>query len=201
MSSSGWRSSSSRHSSIQGYYAQALETGRRDGNGGLSAQTVLHHHRLLKEALGQAIKWRLLARNPADAVDPPRPERHQIKVLTEDETARLLERSKATYLHMPILIAVTTGMRRGEVLGLRWSDLGLDTGMASVRQTLEATKDGLITKQPKTPWTTCWIAASSSLKTTVRVRVAGSTSGKRPATVAAKFRPSIVIRCTDSSAS
>lgn len=135
---------------IQGYYAQALEIGRRDGNGGLSAQTVLHHHRLLKEALGQAIKWRLLVRNPADAVEPPRPQRHQIRTLSESETARLLERTKSSYLYMPILIAVTTGMRRGEVLGLRWLDIDLNAGMASVRQTLEATKDGLITKQPKT---------------------------------------------------
>ena len=135
---------------IQRSYTEALETGRRNGAGGLSAQTVLHHHRLLREALGQAVKWRLLARNPTDAVEPPRPERHQIKTLTEDETAKLLERTKATYLYLPILIAVTTGMRRGEVLGLRWSDLDLDAGMASVRQTLEATKDGLIFKQPKT---------------------------------------------------
>ena len=101
---------------IQSHYAEAMETGRRDGSGGLSAQTVLHHHRLLKGALRQAVKWRLLTRNPAEAVEPPRPERHQIKTLTEDETARLLERTNSTYLNMPILIAVTTGMRRGEVL-------------------------------------------------------------------------------------
>ena len=61
-----------------------------------------------------------------------------------------LECARSTYLYMPILIAATTGMRRGEVLGLRWSDLDLDTGMASVRQTLESTKAGLIFKQPKT---------------------------------------------------
>src|SRR5262249_51728525 len=53
-------------------YSAALRSGRCDGKGGLSARTVLHHHRVLREALHQAVRWQLLARNPADAVDPPR---------------------------------------------------------------------------------------------------------------------------------
>src|SRR5215471_17909047 len=56
-------------------YAKALASGRRDGKGGLSAASVHYQHRVLKKALGQAVKWRLLPRNPVDAVDPPRVER------------------------------------------------------------------------------------------------------------------------------
>ena len=63
---------------IQSFYTEAITKGRKDGKGGLSAQTVLHFHRLLHRALGQAVKWQLLARNPADAVEAPRPERKEM---------------------------------------------------------------------------------------------------------------------------
>ena len=75
---------------IAAYYAESLRTGRKDGKGGLSAQTVLHHHRVLREALNQAVRWQLLARNPADAVEPPKPERQQMQVLDEKQTIALL---------------------------------------------------------------------------------------------------------------
>src|SRR5438552_15994973 len=57
---------------ISAAYAQALLSGRRDGKGGLSPRTVHHMHRIFKQALGQATRWQLLVRNPADAVDPPK---------------------------------------------------------------------------------------------------------------------------------
>ena len=135
---------------IVAYYTSALQTGRRDGRGGLSAQTVTHHHRVLHGALQQAVKWQLLARNPADAVEPPRSQRKEMCALDEPETARLLNAAKGTRLYMPILLAVTTGMRRGEILGLRWQDLDLTTSMLSVRQSLEQTKARVAFKQPKT---------------------------------------------------
>lgn len=135
---------------IQAYYTKALESGRRDGKGGLSARTVLHHHRVLREALQQAVKWQLLVRNPADAVEPPRPEQKQMAVLDEDQAKRLLTAAEGTRLHIPVLLAVTTGMRRGEILGLRWTDVDLTTGTAAVRQALGQTKAGMEFKTPKT---------------------------------------------------
>lgn len=135
---------------IQSYYTRALEGGRRDGKGGLSARTVLHHHRVLHEALEQAVKWEILARNPADAVEPPRPEHHEMQVMDEEETVRLLDAAKGTRLHVPILLAAMTGMRRGEVLGLRWQDVDLKVGRATVNQTLQRTKAGMLFKEPKT---------------------------------------------------
>ena len=68
---------------VQGYYSNALETGRRDGrDGGLSAQTVLHHHRILHPALKQAVRWQMVSRNVCDAVEPPRPAFHEINALS-----------------------------------------------------------------------------------------------------------------------
>lgn len=136
---------------LQQYYAEALQAGRKDGRpGGLSAQTVLHHHRLLHKALETAVRWQLIGRNVADAVEPPRPERHEMKALTEDEITRLLGAARGHWLYVPILLAVTTGLREGEILGLRWQDVDHQAGTLAVRQVLQRTDNGLIFKEPKT---------------------------------------------------
>jgi len=134
---------------IQNYYARELKQGRSDGQGGLSAQTVLHHHRVLREALGRAVKWGILPRNPADSVEPPKPQRKEMKTLTEKQTALMLVKAAGTRLYVPLLLAVTSGMRRGEFLALRWADIDCDSGIACVQRSLEQTNDGLRFKPPK----------------------------------------------------
>lgn len=134
---------------VQAYYTEALQKGRRDGSGGLSAKTVLHLHRLLREALQQAVRWQLVVRNVADAVEPPRPVRKEMRALDEGQTARLLEAAAGTRLFLPILLAVTTGARRGELLALRWSNVDLDSSRVTIRQSLEQTRRRLAFKTPK----------------------------------------------------
>ena len=135
---------------IQGHYSNALESGRLNGKGGLSPRTVHHHHRILSEALRQAVRWRMLNINPAEAVTPPKPEEVEIEILNNDELGRLLQEARPTRSYPAILLAATTGMRRGEVLGLRWRDIDLDHAVLTVAQALEETKDGLRMKAPKT---------------------------------------------------
>lgn len=136
---------------IQSCYSEAMLNGRKDRKeGGLSAQTVLHHHRLLREALQQAVRWQLLARNPADSVEPPRPIRREMAVLTEGQTVELLKSLEATRLYVPVLLAVTTGLRRGEILALKWEDLDFDRATLTVRRSLERTNHGVHLKEPKT---------------------------------------------------
>ncbi len=137
---------------IQGFYAEALASGlKRRGGGGLSPRTVLHYHRVFSGALKQAVKWQLLSRNPADAVEPPRPVQKDMIVLDGDQTGTLLNAVEGSHLYIPVMLAITTGMRRGEVLALRWSDVDLEHSRLSVTQTLEKSrKGGLIFKQPKT---------------------------------------------------
>ncbi len=99
----------------------------------------------------QAVKWQLLSRNPAEAVEPPKPEQQEMVVLNADQSATLLDSAKEATLYIPVVLAMTTGMRRGEILALRWSDVDLDSGTLSVTQTLEKSRrDGLAFKQPKT---------------------------------------------------
>lgn len=138
---------------IERYYAAALEGGRLGGaGGGLSASTVLYHHRVLHTALDWATRKNLLARNVADNVDPPRVVRPEMHALDEDQTAAVLDliESNAPDLYLPALVAVSTGMRRGELLALRWSDVDLDGLTVSVGRSLQETKaGGLAFKEPK----------------------------------------------------
>jgi integrase len=135
---------------IQSSYSKALESGRKDGKeGGLSAQTVLHHHRILREALQQAVRWQLLARNPADAVEPPRPSRKEMSVIDETQTAQLLEEISGTWIFVPCMLAIATGMRRGEILAVRWQDLDLEAGVIRARRSLQQAKGGLSFKDTK----------------------------------------------------
>ena len=117
---------------------------------GLSAQTVLHVHRTLSQALNHAVRIGVLYRNPAQQVRPPRPPRREIKILTKEEIGGLLQAAHGSELQLPILLSLTTGVRRGELLGLRWSDIDLDSGRLTVNQALERVKGSTAFKPPKT---------------------------------------------------
>ncbi|MFA5844461.1 MAG: site-specific integrase [Coriobacteriia bacterium] len=137
---------------IERYYLEALQSGRLSG-GELSARTVLHHHRVFRRALSRAVRLRYIPLNPCDAVDPPTPERKEAHAIDELATERLLaaarEESGHLSLYTAILLAANVGLRRGEVLGLRWSDVDLEGGALVVRETLQDPSSGLAFRQPK----------------------------------------------------
>ncbi|GAI28115.1 unnamed protein product, partial [marine sediment metagenome] len=114
-----------RSQHIQTYYGKALKSGRRDGNGGLSAQTVRHHHRVLYEALKHAVKHGILIRNVAEAVDPPRPEHKEMVTLAPEHVNKLLEAVRDTPYYDLFYTAIYTGLRRSELLALQWSHIDL----------------------------------------------------------------------------
>jgi integrase len=74
----------------------------------------------------------MLFKNPAEQVKPPRPPRKEIVILSKPEIATLLHAAEGGPLYLPVLVAVTTGMRRGELLGLRWSDIDLKAARLTV---------------------------------------------------------------------
>lgn len=141
-----------RPQQIQAYYGRALKEGRADKRaGGLSARTVLHHHRVLREALHQAVRWQVLARNPADGVEPPRPSRPEMHVLTPDGVQQLLDACVDPEMRALAFTAVATGLRQGELLALRWSDLDLPAARLEVTRTLQyLSGKGLSFAPPKT---------------------------------------------------
>lgn len=138
-----------RPAQIAEAYATALASGRRDGKGGLSPRTVHHMHRILKQALGQAVKWELLNRNPCDAVDPPKVERATMQTFDLPQTAELIDALRDTRMLIPALLAVLCGLRRGELAALRWRNVDLTAGQIAVVESAEETKDGVRYKEPK----------------------------------------------------
>jgi len=138
---------------IQNAYSAWATGGRRDGKaGGLSPLTRRYVHVILKSALRRAVEQQLLARNPADAFKKrlPKVERKEITTLTVEQSACLLDSIKHMHLYWPVLLALATGMRRGEILALRWKNVDLDRGTLCVIQSLEQTTDGLRFKDSKT---------------------------------------------------
>jgi integrase len=121
-------------------YAAALARGRCDGKGGLSPRTVHHMHRVLKQALGQAIKWGLLKRNPCDAVDPPRVEKREMKTFDTPQTVDALSEMRQTRFLIVYLLAALCGLRRGEIAALRWKHVDLDAGVLKIVQTTRQIK-------------------------------------------------------------
>lgn len=136
---------------IHGYYSKALESGRLDGKGGLSARTVKHHHELLVGALNHAVKWGLVFRNIALVVDPPRPENKEILTLDDEAFDQMLEACRPTPYYHLFHLALHTGLRRSELLGLRWKNVDLDLATLSVVQGMNRLKDGSNDfREPKT---------------------------------------------------
>jgi integrase len=130
-------------------YAKALTGGRRDGKGGLSPSTVRYMHVVLKAAMRQALRWQMLTRNPLDAVDPPKIERHTMKTYDLAQTVDLIEATRGTRMTITIILAVLCGLRRGEIAALRWRSINLAGAQLAVVESAEQTAAGVRYKQPK----------------------------------------------------
>jgi integrase len=129
---------------IQAIYASMME--RK-----LSPRTALHVHRILREALAHAMKWGLLTRNVCDAVNPPKPRNKEMAALDTPDVQKFLELASASPFGPVFFLDIYTGMRRSELLGLRWTAVDLSGKTLSVTETLQRIKGkGLVAMQPKT---------------------------------------------------
>jgi integrase len=136
---------------IQGYYAEKLSKGRADGKGGLSARSVVYHHRILSKALNYAVKMGVVVRNVADFVQPPRVKRVTMNTLSTEEVTRFFEAAKETDYYVYFATLLYTGLRRGELLALRWRNLDLVKATLTVVETAYKLGNGdYIIKEPKT---------------------------------------------------
>jgi len=129
---------------VQAFYADALATGH-------SPAVVYKCHLRLSQALKQAVKWQLVIRNVCNAVDAPRVTHKQSKTWTVQEARTFLAGAEHDTYHPYWLLALTTGMRRGELLGLRWQDVDFERHRVHVRQTVTVGAKGVpIFQEPKT---------------------------------------------------
>ena len=134
---------------IESFYSDLLDHGRADGTG-LSPKTVRNTHTVLRKALSDAERLGLVHRNAAAAARGPSVERPEFTVWSSDEVRQFFAAGEANRLSGAFVLLATTGMRRGEVLGVRWKDLDLDSGQLSIVQTI-TNVDGVLTiGSPKT---------------------------------------------------
>jgi integrase len=118
---------------------------------GCSPQSVKHFHRMLGKALNDAVKWGLIERNVASLVTPPRVTRFDMHVLTAEQARQFLTEASGNFLEALFVMAITTGARVGELLGLSWDDVNLQTGKVHIRRALvRQAKKGLVLVEPKT---------------------------------------------------
>ncbi len=131
-------------------YAELLDGGKQNGDGRLAPKTVRHVHTTLQRALRDAVRWGKLTRNPAEMSDPPRARSSSMQVWRPDQVAVFLRHTQRDRLHACWVLAATTGMRRGELLGLRWSDVHLDNRRLAVTQAVIAVGYEVLISEPKT---------------------------------------------------
>lgn len=138
-------------------------------NAGLSARTVRYHHSVINGALKTALEWGLIVRNPAEAVKRPKIERPDMQTWDEDEVSRFLEVARSSPYYALFYTALFTGMRRSELLGLKWGDVDLTLGQASVGRGLHHLKDGrYVFTEPKSQKSRRTIALTPSNSTLLR---------------------------------
>lgn len=117
---------------------------------GLSMNSVNKHLTLLRSVLQDAFRKQIIARNPVDLMERPKVKKQQRVFLNTEEIAALLISVAGTVLELPVVLAVYLGLRRGEVLGLRWSDIDWEKGVLHVESTRTKAGGTVIVKDPKT---------------------------------------------------
>ncbi len=127
---------------------------RLDGKeGGLSDKTILHHHRLLSKIFNNALQWDLISINPVSKVTPPKVKKKEAVAYDDEQTIVLLqalEKEEFKYKVM-VILDLFTGLRRGELMGLEWSDIDFDNYTVTVNRASQYLPEhGVFTKEPKT---------------------------------------------------
>ncbi len=139
-------------SDLNALYADLLASGRVKRPGGLSPTSVRRVHATFHRAFRDAFRWGRLIRSPADAADAPRAQSRSTKLRTwsADELRQFLHQTANDRLAAVWHLAASTGLRRGELLGLRWADVDLGAARLSVRRTLVAIGYEVQVSEPKT---------------------------------------------------
>ena len=134
---------------VENLYKELLATRGRQGRP-LSPKTVRGVHVVLRKALADAERLGLVVRNAAAAAKPPVPSKHEHTTWTAEQLARFLRSLEGERLSAAFVLLATTGMRRGEALGLRWSDVALEAARLSIVQTITTVRDKMVITPPKT---------------------------------------------------
>jgi len=136
---------------LDSLYAKLMTSPSARRPEGLSPRTVRYTHAVLHKALLDAVKKRLLSVNPADFASPPKQRSPEMRAWRPEEALAFLAHTQDHRLSAAFLLALTTGARKGELLGARWSDLDAEARRLSIRQTLVTVGYKPVFSEPKTP--------------------------------------------------
>jgi len=117
---------------------------------GLSKRSVQHMHAVIRKTLNEALKAGLIYRNPAALVSAPRPDKKPFSTLTKEQANLFLESIKDHRWYPIYVLAITTGMRQGEILGLHWESIDFKKGTLSIQHTLQYSSGHMTISEPKT---------------------------------------------------
>jgi integrase len=134
----------------------------------LSPKTVRYIRGTFRTALKQATRWGLLVRNPLDSVDGPKVERYEIQPFTPDEARQFLAAIRSDRLEALYSVALTMGLRQGEALGMRWTDMDLEMGYLRVNKQLQRINGAFQLVEPKTPRSRRAVALPASIVVALR---------------------------------
>jgi integrase len=142
--SARWKLSKLDTPNIQALYSAKLHDG-------LKPSSVRYIHAVLHRALSKAVELRLIARNPAASADPPKVRHEEITPLSMDQTRAFLDAARGHKYEALYVLYLTCGLRMGESLGLKWSDINLDAGTLRVNRQLQRIREGggLVFSEPK----------------------------------------------------
>lgn len=137
---------------IQHYQSNKLKKGKKRGEGGLSSTTVKKHHRILNKALKQATLLQLIKSNPCSPVPAPRARKKEVETMNFSEIQKLLKLAEDKWIYYPLTVAIYTGIRRSELMALKWKDVDFGRKKMKIKRGLvRKTGQGLIFKDiPKT---------------------------------------------------
>ncbi|MBD0327863.1 MAG: site-specific integrase [Pyrinomonadaceae bacterium] len=127
---------------VRGLYREKLDAG-------LSCRTVQYIHTTLHKSLKDAVSDGLVPRNVAEGIKPPRPKKKEITPLNPEQAQVFLAAARGDRFEALYVLAIHCGLREGELLGLKWDDVNLETNMLRVRRTLSETRSGYIFEPPK----------------------------------------------------
>lgn len=138
---------------LNNLYASLAASRKGNGTPGLSSGTIVRLHATAHRALRDAVRWGLLVENPADRADPPKQRgalSREMSTWSPEQLRTFLKFVRNDRFYPLWVLLATTGVRRGEALGLRWSDLNLEAGQIAIRQTIIEIAGKIVVSSPKT---------------------------------------------------
>lgn len=153
---------------LQDMYLKLSENGKINRKGGLAPRSIRYIHMNLSKALREAVKMQIIKRNVATMVTIPKVKTYRAAVYNEQEIISLLNIAKGTDMEVPITLAATLGLRRGEILGLKWSDINFHECRLIINNNLVSTSEGAVLKTPKTESSHRTIEISDSIVTMLK---------------------------------